>query len=291
MNTYDWKAIHILYACKSISQTADTLSVSQPALTKRLQKIEKELETTIAIRKPSGLVFTPQGEYIAKFAHKMIIEYQALLNTLNDFKLKHKESVRIGASNFLTYTLLPSLISDFNKAYPNIKCDVISAPSNNLNLMVQDGRIHIGFVQGNTDWNCESIVIKAHRLSVISSTPLGIEMLPTLPRIDIKFNNYLSISLDNWWFRNFQAPPYIMMVVPSFDICIDMVRRGLGYAILPDSKFVNDATGLFTIPVTNNNGEPILRQSFMIFKEQCYSMYEQQMFIEHAVKHFKKHNM
>ena len=62
MRDQDWKIIASLYNTKSISKTANLLFITQPALSKRLQMIEQELNTTLFIRTSKGVIFTPEGE-------------------------------------------------------------------------------------------------------------------------------------------------------------------------------------------------------------------------------------
>lgn len=61
MQDFDWNIILSLYQTKSISQSAEQLYLSQPALTKRLRNIERELNCNIVVRSHSGNAFTPQA--------------------------------------------------------------------------------------------------------------------------------------------------------------------------------------------------------------------------------------
>lgn len=61
MKDTDWNLIRELYKTRSITRTAEELYISQPALTKRLRVIEKELDVIIAERTSQGLQFTAAG--------------------------------------------------------------------------------------------------------------------------------------------------------------------------------------------------------------------------------------
>ena len=54
MQDFDWNIILSLYQTRSISQSAEQLYLSQPALTKRLRNIERELNCNIVVRSHSG---------------------------------------------------------------------------------------------------------------------------------------------------------------------------------------------------------------------------------------------
>ena len=50
MDERDWLILKILYEKKNITKTAQSLYISQPTLTKRIQQIEKEFDLTIINR-------------------------------------------------------------------------------------------------------------------------------------------------------------------------------------------------------------------------------------------------
>ena len=78
MNLQDWKLLTELHKSNSISQTSETLFISQPALTRRLKQIEEEFSATILIRSSKGVTFTPQGELLVQYSQKMLKDYENL---------------------------------------------------------------------------------------------------------------------------------------------------------------------------------------------------------------------
>jgi DNA-binding transcriptional LysR family regulator len=70
MRDQDWAIISKLHSEKNITRTADLVFMTQPTLTKRIQQIEEELGIALVTRSSKGVVFTPEGEYVAKKAEK-----------------------------------------------------------------------------------------------------------------------------------------------------------------------------------------------------------------------------
>src|SRR5699024_649911 len=85
MKSEDWKTLSVLFQTKNLTQSARQLYISQPALTIRLQNMERELGCQIALRSNKGLLFTPEGEYLAKQAVK--------ITTLIDQSLRHVKTI------------------------------------------------------------------------------------------------------------------------------------------------------------------------------------------------------
>jgi DNA-binding transcriptional LysR family regulator len=66
MEDRDWLILQELYRMKNITKAAQELYMSQPALTSRLQHIEREFNVRIVTRSTKGIRFTPEGEYLVK---------------------------------------------------------------------------------------------------------------------------------------------------------------------------------------------------------------------------------
>lgn len=64
MDEKDWLILKTLHEKKSITKTAETVFMSQPALSTRLQHIESRFNTVIVMRGKKGVQFTPEGEYL-----------------------------------------------------------------------------------------------------------------------------------------------------------------------------------------------------------------------------------
>lgn len=72
MNEKDWVILQTLLENHNITKAAEKLYISQPAITYRLQQIEREFGAQIVARGKKGVEFTSQGEYIVHFAKDMI---------------------------------------------------------------------------------------------------------------------------------------------------------------------------------------------------------------------------
>ena len=64
MDSRDWQILKLIDEEKSLTKTAQRLFISQPSLTYRLNKLEKEFNTPLLNRYSNGVTFTPQGEII-----------------------------------------------------------------------------------------------------------------------------------------------------------------------------------------------------------------------------------
>ena len=62
MDEKDYELLLELYEQKNITKVAQKLFLTQPAISKRIQKMEEELQCQLFLRSKKGVLFTPAGE-------------------------------------------------------------------------------------------------------------------------------------------------------------------------------------------------------------------------------------
>ena len=66
MKNIDWMILKVLYEKRSMTQAAEALYMTQPALTKRIKSIEAEWGVEVVKRSSKGVLFTEEGKYLVK---------------------------------------------------------------------------------------------------------------------------------------------------------------------------------------------------------------------------------
>ena len=116
----------------SISKAAQKLYVTQPSLSHCVQRIEESLGTKLFVRNPTGLTLTYVGERYYSVATEILQIY-------NDFELEVGEisSLRtgrltIGMTTYLATWLLPQILPEFRRQYPNVNIVLVEKSSTQL---------------------------------------------------------------------------------------------------------------------------------------------------------------
>ena len=124
MDTIDWLLLIKLFEEKNITKTAEILRISQPAITYRIKKLESEFGVEIVHRSRRGVVFTPQGEYVAQYAYRMYKEFFDLKEEVLNFENKVQGVLRLSASSIFSRYKLPPILREFNRKYPLVEFHV-----------------------------------------------------------------------------------------------------------------------------------------------------------------------
>lgn len=104
----------------NISRAAGRLYISHQCLSKYLRNLEKEYNITFFERSPK-LSLTPAGQAFLDTLRQVQFLESNLLNQLDDIRQSKKGSIRFGTTEGRYRVLVPNLLSDFKRVYPDVK--------------------------------------------------------------------------------------------------------------------------------------------------------------------------
>ncbi|MBI0578653.1 LysR family transcriptional regulator [Neobacillus cucumis] len=99
----------------SVTQAAKNLFISQPALSKQLSLLEKELNCELIQRKTSGIELTKAGKYFYDKAVVILRDAESLAKSMEAFS--SKKTIMIGALPSIGSYFLPSVISKIGSSF------------------------------------------------------------------------------------------------------------------------------------------------------------------------------
>ena len=112
----------------SLSAAARAKRISQPAVTKQVQRLEAELGLALLVRGPRRQTeLTPAGELLLAFAHETLIRFEALERELAALKTVGRGSLALAASTIPGEYVLPGLLAAFRAEYPQVEVQMTIA--------------------------------------------------------------------------------------------------------------------------------------------------------------------
>lgn len=279
MDYQDWLILKLLYEKKNITKTAQSLYISQPSLTRRIQQMEREFKVTLIHRGTRGIYFTPQGEYVAKCAEEELDRLRRIREAVQNIGQEVAGTLRLGVSNYISKQKLPRLLKLFRQKYPQVEFKVITGFSREVLDLVSNQEVHIGIVRGDYQWSEAKLLLFEEHVCVTSKDRIELRDLPKLPRIEYEMDTLMKVMIDNWWSGTFTKPPLIGMEVDKGDTCKEMVVNGLGYGIL-SSALVDNVPDLHRIPILDDEGKPLLRQTWMMYHQKSLELKLVREFVE-----------
>ena len=116
--------VYEVYRVKSVSQAAQNLFISQPALSTAIRKVEQELGAPIFNRKTLPFTLTAEGRIYIEGVEKMMELEAQISDRIRDVQQFRGGTLRIATSAHLSYRLLPKILQLFHKTYPQVETSI-----------------------------------------------------------------------------------------------------------------------------------------------------------------------
>ncbi|MTD30406.1 LysR family transcriptional regulator [Planomicrobium sp. YIM 101495] len=271
----------------NMRKAADRLFLSQPALSQRLQTIEKEWGEQLFIRSHKGLTATPAGEHVIEFAKETIQRKEEVIEALHMMSSKVHGTLKIACATIIGQNWLPKVLKDFVTQYPEAKIQLITGWSSEIVRALYEGEAHIGIVRGQTDWKGPKQHLFRDTLYLVDTELQTLEEVEKTERPFIQFksdSNYFE-EIQQWWQRHFTVNPKRQITVDQIETCKQMALNGIGYAILP-SITLDGNEKVHTIALSDNTEElELTRDTWLIGYETAFELRQVEAFVEVVKKH------
>jgi DNA-binding transcriptional LysR family regulator len=120
---------------------ARQLNGSQPAISRSIQELERELGVVLFDRKPSGVALTPMGTVFHRRASLVLNELRLAQEELDQLRGETHGSLRVALSSVPHIALLPNTLRPFRSRFPNVTIDIIDAVYPKIELDLRESRI------------------------------------------------------------------------------------------------------------------------------------------------------
>lgn len=269
MKELDWKILIVLYEKRSITKTAESLYLTQSAVTKRLQNIENEWGIHVIRRSSQGVSFTEDGTYLAQRASVML-DFLWEIREHYAGKNCRKETLTIGIPNSFSRLYFPAVLSNYIERFDRLDVRLIPNSSEVILQKLVDGSVDMGFVCGDYPYLGEKTLLMNEYLYILAPAGVPFESLEHQPLIQWKMNPLVEMLLDQWWKSQYGSLPHGSYKVPFADIAIEMVEKGLGITTLFGDKWRCDPKTTQLIQVYDAQGEPVSRRVWMMLSDRCF---------------------
>lgn len=130
----------------SITEAADRIGLTQPALSRRLQQLEEHFGAELLSRGRKGAQLTEIGRLVESEARILVARYDHLREQVRAHQGLEGGTVRIGGGATAVSFLLPKAIAAFQHRHPAVKFQLKEAGSNEVAQDVLNGHLELGLV-------------------------------------------------------------------------------------------------------------------------------------------------
>ncbi|MEO4054311.1 LysR family transcriptional regulator [Solibacillus sp. CAU 1738] len=274
MTATEAEIIKILAEERNMRKGAERLFLTQPALSQRLQSIEKDWGIQLFLRSPKGLTPTPAGELVVQYAIETIARREEIFETIQALNSKIHGTLKIACASIVGQNWLPKVLKDFVTLYPDAKISLMTGWSSEIVKALYEGEAHVGIVRGQVDWKGTKIHLFRDMMYFVDKEITDLQEIQTTDRPFIQFksdSNYYQ-EIQHWWQRHFNSNPRHQIIVDQIETCKQMAMNGIGYAILP-SITLNGEEKVNKIPLTNSEKDlGLTRDTWLIGYDSSFEL-------------------
>lgn len=226
-----------------MTQASENLHVAQSAVSRQIIKLEEELGVALFERIGRNMRLTNVGKDFLAQAKRAVNELQKAEAIVTEYTNPKIGTVRVGLPNSLATKVLPAVISEFRKNYPDISYQFMEGSNAELTNMLLSGDLDLTFlspVPTETEFFYTTRFFD-EKLKVIvpKSHPLSNELTLTLH--DLKNEKFILYPNDFDLFQIVQTSAEkkgirldIAFQSTDFYTIQGLVGAGLGISILPE---------------------------------------------------------
>ncbi|MFW1859683.1 LysR family transcriptional regulator [Acinetobacter defluvii] len=138
------KAFLVLARTLNYAHAADELCLSQSALSLSIKSLEEELGGKLFKRNTRLVSLTHEGQSLIPYAKKLLANWEDMEKDVKQRFQLNRGTLNIASMPFATHAVLPAVLHEFSKKFPNISFSIHDVPNEKIIEKVQEGIFEIG---------------------------------------------------------------------------------------------------------------------------------------------------
>jgi len=264
----------------NISKAAESLYISQPAISKTIVRLEDNLNVKLFKRNSRGVSLTEEGEVLFRHVQEAIHHIEEAENALQKMKDYHIGHLDIGASTTLCrYILLPYL-KKFMEEFPNIQINLKNQDSaKNIQVLeAQDIDIALVAIPKHLSPN-QKVILEQEVEDIFVASPKYIENLKALHGSNFSlFQNATVMLMDDknvsrhyidMYIRENQLDFKQVIALNTMDLLIDFAKIDMGISCVIRSFVEKDLENGSLVQIDIAPPIPRRKIGFMYHANNC----------------------
>ncbi|MGB1108938.1 MAG: selenium metabolism-associated LysR family transcriptional regulator [Gammaproteobacteria bacterium] len=141
------QVFHTVARLLSFTKAAETLHMTQPAVTFQVRQLEEYFDTRLFDRTHNRISLTEAGRRVYEYADRIFELYGEMENSVREMTGSISGALVLGASTTISEYMLPALLGDFKGKYPEVEIHLRVANTDAIVQMVENNDIDLGVVE------------------------------------------------------------------------------------------------------------------------------------------------
>ena len=242
MNYNYLKAFYIVAKHQNISNAAEELNVTQPALSRIIATLEKEVNVKLFQRTKFGVTLTSEGLKLYEMIKSPYDELGKIESNLKSIVKLDEEVVNIGATAISLSVFLFSQLETLKKKFPKVKFKIYTDSSSNLIKRLDNKEIDFAFVTTPVNFKDDKEIYYVYELNNVLIAPSSYKNKIKSPTSIKKLAKYPFVLLNgsmqfrehlNDYFRKNSVQINPVYELDSSSNLLQFVKNDCGLTFIP----------------------------------------------------------
>ena len=278
MDEKDFELLEALDETRNITHAADKLYMTQSALSKRIKSMEQELGVEILLRSRQGIRFTPAGEKVLERSRAALKQMDLLRRELDALHGEPCGTLKAGISINFSFYKLPDVLTEYHTLYPKVRLDIATGHSRHLYQQMLEGSLDLAVLRGEYPWDGSQFLLSQENICLVYAQKYEGVPLSDYLYIDHRSDSSLGAQMARWRYENGITSDAGSFVVENITTCLEMVKRGLGWSLMP-AVALEGFDGCIR-PCTFENGEPFVRRTYIFCQRDAAALPQVKLFMD-----------
>ena len=138
------KALDALLETESVSRAAELVNLSQPAMSRALNRLQHAIKDPLLVRSGRGMVLTPRGEALRAPVRDALARVSHVFKPQVFDPSKAQDRFRIMAPDYLAQMIMPTVLGQVFSLAPQVQIDMENLSASGISEMCE-GKVSLGF--------------------------------------------------------------------------------------------------------------------------------------------------
>ena len=281
-NLQKYQAFVTTVECGSFTKAAEILHYSQSGMSRMVSDLEQEWQVNLLERHKGGVRLTTDGSRILPYAKSLCEEYEKLLQAVDEVRGLQSGLIRIATFSSGASQWLPSIIKDFQAAYPNIAYEILLGDYTEIEHWIMEGRVDCGFIPLPVHPSLETVLLERDQMMAVIPKDHPFAQAPAFPLEALDDEPFMILEKGagaevDAILQQRGVHPRINFTTWDDYAIMAMVEKGLGISILTEMIMRRCPYDVVALPLD----KPVYRNIALAFRGKGRTSLALQRFIEY----------
>lgn len=234
---------------RSFTTAGEKMNMTQPAVSRAVTTLERELGVTLLIRdRRLGVALTPVGERIVRIFREILQGYDKIDQEIASEKGMETGSVRIGAFPVAASYFVPKLISHIKQQYPKLEFSIVEGTIADVQNWLDNREIDVGLLIPS-DKTTHSYPLYREAIYAVMREDHPLNAKSVISPEDLREESMLICKAGYEppvlkWFESVGEEPNIKYILYNYRTALQMILAGEGLAVMSELSLLDLPPGI-----------------------------------------------